>query len=1010
MTTTTSQASRIGRPRAASSRWTALAALLFGFVLAVQSAAGQETLTGTVTNSATGQNLLGARVVLKGTGREVFTDSMGVYRFPDVAPGSVIVSVSYTGLNPMDTPVLVTAGGRNRADVGLTADIYRLDKFVVAGEREGNAQAITLQRQSSGVKSIVSADAFGTLAGNPAELVSRLPGVEGVACDGDTRYIRMRGLSQELNTITMDGNRLADAGSAGTSRSYQFQQISSDSIERMEVVKSPTPDMDGDSIGGNVNLVSKSAFDSSPERRIRGSFGAIWRPFDPRETRAPRNYSLSYSEVFGGKIGVSINAAYRVHNTPQDTIVQAHQQLPNDVAGPAYTYSAQLVDFRNERARTGAGVKLDYKLSDNIRFYLNTTSNKIVEHENDRYTTFATGQAIATRDAAGNLTGTGGIIPGYTDRFTAIRPVTSSTVNIQTRNQYKDGKTVTLQIGGVHRYRNLDLDYDAYKSDSKTNYAGQRLLDYTARGIGFTIDTRDRWEYPIVTQTDGPDITKLESYTENNYSIARNVGWDGYRGAALNVKKQFETAVPTHIKTGLRWREQTRRNEMHPWTGSYVGPDGVRGVNPATGINDDNLAQFGQAGPGRFFNDYIKYPALPHPAFPGRGNNLIDDAIEKTPQYFAQNIAANIQSELTGNTKFKEEVSAFYLMGNMALGKLSVLGGFRVETTKTWGEAALQAISAAERARRAAFVGPLTNDEIRRRNIAEFGGRQIRFGEYRDLLPGLHFKFSPFPALVTRASYATNIGRPSVGQLLPRTNVNYDNQTVSSSNPSLKPQTANNFDATAEYYFEPAGVVSAGVFLKEIKRFIYTAGGAVIPAGQDNGFDGEYAGFTYTTQHNGGFAKVKGLELNYSQQFTFLPGFWSGFGAFANVTVMRAEGNYGAGSAIALAPNPKVAGFNPRTGNAGVSYIKGKVSVRLQANHRGQYLTSFNTNVSRMVYARKRTALDLKTVYYISKQYNVYLDVNNVLSEPDRGTLIGGRPGANQVLTPQFYFGLNTRL
>ena len=87
-----------------------------------------------------------------------------------------------------------------------------------------------------------------------------------------------------------------------------------------------------------------------------------------------------------------------------------------------------------------------------------------------------------------------------------------------------------------------------------------------------------------------------------------------------------------------------------------------------------------------------------------------------------------------------------------------------------------------------------------------------------------------------------------------------------------------------------------------------------------------------------------------------------------------------------------MAGFNPRTGNAGISYIRGKISVRLQVNHRGEYLSSYNTNISRMVYARKRTALDIKTVYYISKQYNVYLDVNNVLSEPDRGTLIGGRP------------------
>lgn len=128
----------------------------------------------------------------------------------------------------------------------------------------------------------------------------------------------------------------------------------------------------------------------------------------------------------------------------------------------------------------------------------------------------------------------------------------------------------------------------------------------------------------------------------------------------------------------------------------------------------------------------------------------------------------------------------------------------------------MQAITPEERARRAAFTGPLTDDEIRRRTLAEYSWRQRREGDYQDVLPGVHFKWSPFSRLITRLSYATNIGRPGIGQLIPRTNVNFENQTVSTSNPSLKPQTADNFDLAVEYYFEPAGVVSAGVFLKEI--------------------------------------------------------------------------------------------------------------------------------------------------------------------------------------------------
>ena len=119
----------------------------------------------------------------------------------------------------------------------------------------------------------------------------------------------------------------------------------------------------------------------------------------------------------------------------------------------------------------------------------------------------------------------------------------------------------------------------------------------------------------------------------------------------------------------------------------------------------------------------------------------------------------------------------------------------------------------------------------------------------------MHFKYEPIRSLVGRLSYATNIGRPSIGNLIPATAVNYDTQTITSSNPSLKPQYSDNFDAGIEYYFEPAGRVSAAVFLKEIKDFQFSQGGIIVGNGADNGFGGDYAGYSLTTRVNGGTAK-----------------------------------------------------------------------------------------------------------------------------------------------------------
>jgi len=265
------------------------------------------TIVGRVGNAATGSSLEGASVTLEGTTFGTTTERDGTYRL-QVPPGNYSLAVTYTGLDRQVAPVTVQGGETQRRDLAMTSAIYKMDAFTVASEREGNALAITLQRQAPNVKDVVSADAFGNMAGNPAELLGRLPGV--VADSGlEGRYVTIRGIDRTLTGVTMDGNRMANGASAGSTREFQFELISSDRIERIEVTKSPTPDMDADSIAGVVNLISKSAFDRSGERQIGGSFGIIIRPYytagGVRLDRPRKNWTVSYSEVFGGKLGVS---------------------------------------------------------------------------------------------------------------------------------------------------------------------------------------------------------------------------------------------------------------------------------------------------------------------------------------------------------------------------------------------------------------------------------------------------------------------------------------------------------------------------------------------------------------------------------------------------------------------------------------------------------------------------------------------------------------------------------
>jgi iron complex outermembrane recepter protein len=410
--------------------------------------------------------------------------------------------------------------------------------------------------------------------------------------------------------------------------------------------------------------------------------------------------------------------------------------------------------------------------------------------------------------------------------------------------------------------------------------------------------------------------------------------------------------------------------------------------------------------------DLARYGNVPFPAFQALGR--IDDLegdFAANPAYWRRNLSTDLQTSLTGNQQFEEEIRAAYVMGNVRFGRLNVLTGVRVENTETEGTGALQVLTPEERLRRTQWgTAPLTDAETERRVREEFGRRITRAGDYRSVFPGVHLRYQFNRNLLARFSYSESIGRPSIGQLIPRTTVNYDNQTLSTSNPSLEPQWSQNWDLSAELYFEPAGLFTIGVFQKDLEKFIYTSSGEVVGSGPDNGYGGEYVGFTISTQYNGGRAKVKGIELSYSQQFTFLPGVLKGLGAFANATWMNAQGNYGSGGAIALAPNPRVAGFNPFIGNAGVSYIRNRLNLRASYNYRHRYLSGFNANESRAGYIAVRETLDLKTLYNITRRVSVYLDVVNVLMEPDRQTQFGfGRPNTTHLMRPQFFFGMNLR-
>ena len=191
------------------------------------------------------------------------------------------------------------------------------------------------------------------------------------------------------------------------------------------------------------------------------------------------------------------------------------------------------------RTRWGGGLKIDYKLTGATRFFFNTTMNKHTEFATVDTARWFTAQTVATLAANGTLTGTGAIIPGYTRKVTEWRNVNNSAVTVGSQTHRNKGDARQYQIGAVHQFQGLRIDYDAFKSTSEFIYFNNATFSITARGIGMRIETEDEPFFPNITQISGPNMTNIASYTENQLATNHRSGTDEYRGFALNAKKEF---------------------------------------------------------------------------------------------------------------------------------------------------------------------------------------------------------------------------------------------------------------------------------------------------------------------------------------------------------------------------------------------------------------------------------------------------------------------------------------
>ncbi len=926
--------------------------------------AGSGSVAGVVFNEATGDLLPGANVRRLGGPEETSSERGGAFtlRLP---AGSHTLEVTFTGLGSRQVAVAVQAGRESRLEVGLTSGVYALAKFKVQGLREGSALAIQLQREADNAKTVAATDTFGNPAANPGELLMRLPGVAVNYVSGEATELFLRGMGTSFVALMTDGNELASSVGTSSSRDFQLTALDTGNIESAEIVKAPTPDMPANAIAGYLNLVTRRGFDRRG-RRVDLTVGTRWT--DMHGSLSPAQdpvrldlVALTYSDVFsvgGGtrNFGVALNLSHRSAPTLTDAVggigaaaAGAGHVLPTATNGLT-TPLLRAMGSGETYAPThkqNVGLNLDYKLTDTAVVYLKNSLNLNVTPE----------VASIYRQSTSTAAAVASFEPGSTYTLQRALPLPGSRSEVYSGQSRKKALTFATATGFEQRFptAGLLLTTDLSYSRAATWYPINAAVTADVGGIGWEIDRRNRpaW-YPAFTQTAGPSIHEPDNYTARTYFRQTYRAPAEMIGLRADLKRTLATRWPAYWKLGLRRQLDRRQQDTDIENYTYAGP---RGITPFVG------AQFRQGS-----GNYGPFPFLLAPGA-GGGRDITERADLWTQT--AADAYNSVTSSLQGDAKFRETVDAGYLMGGVRLGFLRVATGVRVERTANRGTAYRRNTSAAAGTTSVTSLPPAQNAARARAQFA--GGRITAAGDYVNAFPGIHTVAEPWRSVQLRASYHRSITRPAVGSLLPTTNVNQDTRLVTAGNPDLKPYTADNFEVALQRYFEPVGLFEVSAFLKEITNYTRSID-TIVGAGTDNGFDGQYAGYTFRQVRNTGDARIRGIEVSYQQHYSFLPGVLRGLGSFANFSYTEAQGDFGT-----VTFQRRLANQRPRTANAGLSYIGGGAQVRLLGNWADRYYRSGEGTTS--VYSDPRLIVDLKVQYRVSRRLELYLDVMNLTDE-----------------------------
>ena len=589
----------------------------------------QGTVRGRIID-ATKQTLPGASIYIEKLHAGVTSDVNGFYTFSNLDPGTYTVKVSYVGYSPVELKITIPAGRTLEKDVVLNEGV-ELQEVVVGGAFQGQRRAINSQKNNMGITNVVSADQVGKFPdSNIGDALKRISGINVQYDQGEARFGQVRGTSADLSSVTINGNRVPSA--EGDTRNVQLDLIPADMIQTIEVNKVVTADMDGDAIGGSINLVTKN---SPYKRTIAATAGT---GYNWVSEKAQLNLGFTYGDrFFNDKLGLIVSASYQ--NSPSGSY-DTEFVWEQDDNGKTYVNDYQIRQYYVTRERQSYSAALDWDINANHKLTFKGIFNNRNDWEN-RYRT-----TLKDLDPDGNAT---------------VRIQTKAGTPDNRNARLERQRTMDFALSGEHLFGALSMDWHASYAKASEERPNERYIDFQLKKQKFDMDLSDERQ-PFASPKTGSTMTLNDEFSLKELTEQQEDIKEQDLKFSANFKLPFKNG--NKLKFGAKVVRKTKDKEVDFYEYSPLDEDAFMTNSLANTVDQTN----------KNFMPNNKYQAGIYASKEYTGSLDLNNAslFEKE----------QVQEELAGNFNARETVTSGYLRFDQKLTKdVELMTGLRIENT-----------------------------------------------------------------------------------------------------------------------------------------------------------------------------------------------------------------------------------------------------------------------------------------------------------------------------------------